>query len=261
MNRGAGIVIIICREAGKVICREAGKVICREAGEKILTILLVMKGSFLQIWALFKKDLLLEVRQQYSFYGVLLYVASTIFVLYLAMGQPDGVVWKGLFWMIQLFVCVNAVAKSFLQEGRGRLLYFYSITGAANFILSKLLFNALLMLLMSMLSLGLFVLMLGDPMPEPVLFVGISWLGGVSLSLVFTFLAAIAARAQQSAALMAILGFPLVIPQLLLLSKISNIAFADVLQGGLGWMIVVLVALDVMIVVLSLILFPFLWKD
>jgi heme exporter protein B len=253
MNRGAGIVIIICREAGKVICREAG--------EKILTILLVMKGSFLQIWALFKKDLLLEVRQQYSFYGVLLYVASTIFVLYLAMGQPDGVVWKGLFWMIQLFVCVNAVAKSFLQEGRGRLLYFYSITGAANFILSKLLFNALLMLLMSMLSLGLFVLMLGDPMPEPVLFVGISWLGGVSLSLVFTFLAAIAARAQQSAALMAILGFPLVIPQLLLLSKISNIAFADVLQGGLGWMIVVLVALDVMIVVLSLILFPFLWKD
>ena len=83
----------------------------------------------------------------------------------------------------------------------------------------------------------------------------------MSLSLVFTFLAAIAARAQQSAALMAILGFPLVIPQLLLLSKISNIAFADVVQGGLGWMIAVLVALDVMIVVLSLILFPFLWKD
>jgi heme exporter protein B len=220
-----------------------------------------MKESLSQIWALFKKDLLLEVRQQYSFYGVLLYVASTIFVLYLAMGQPEADVWKGLFWMIQLFVCVNAVAKSFLQEGRGRLLYFYSITGAANFILSKLLFNGLLMMLMSLLSLGLFVLMLGDPMPDAARFVGISWLGGVSLSLVFTFLAAIAARAQQSAALMAILGFPLVIPQLLLLNKISNIAFAAVLQGGLGWMMMVLVALDVMIVVLSLILFPFLWKD
>src|ERR1700722_1798034 len=133
-----------------------------------LTIFLVMKGGFLQIWALFKKDLLLEIRQQYTLYGVLLYVVSTIFVLYLAMGEPEGVVWKGLFWMIQLFVCVNAVAKSFLQEGRGRLLYFYSITGAANFILSKLLFSALLMLLMSLLSLGLFVLMLGDPMPETV---------------------------------------------------------------------------------------------
>src|SRR5580658_8681253 len=245
MSPDAGIAIIRCR---------------RRAREN-LTYHLVMKGSLSQIWALFKKDLLLEVRQQYSFYGVLLYVASTIFVLYLAMGQPEADVWKGLFWMIQLFVCVNAVAKSFLQEGRGRLLYFYSITGATNFILSKLFFNGLLMILMSLLSLGLFILMLGDPMPEPVQFIFISWLGGVSLSLVFTFLAAIAARAQQSAALMAILGFPLVIPQLLLLNKISNIAFASVLQGGLGWMIAVLAALDVMIVVLSLILFPFLWKD
>src|SRR5450432_1402659 len=75
-------------------------------------------GSARHILTLFKKDLLLEIRQQYSFYGVVLYVISTIFVLYLAMGQPEAVVWKGLFWMIQLFISVNAVAKSFLQEGR-----------------------------------------------------------------------------------------------------------------------------------------------
>jgi heme exporter protein B len=210
---------------------------------------------------LFRKDLLLEVRQQYTFYGVLLYMASTIFVLYLSMGEPEGTVWKGLFWMIQLFICVNAVAKSFLQEGRGRLLYFYTIAGPRDFILSKLLFNALLMLLMSLVSLALFVLMLGNPMPNPFFFVLISCLGGVSLSLVFTFLAAIAARAQQSAALMAILGFPLVIPQLLLLSRISTIAFEEVIQGGLAEMVLLLSGLDVMIIALALILFPFLWKD
>jgi heme exporter protein B len=76
------------------------------------------------IIALIKKDLLLEIRQQYTFYGILLYVASTIFVLYLAMNQPEEKVWNGLFWMIQLFICVNAVAKSFLQESQGRMLYF-----------------------------------------------------------------------------------------------------------------------------------------
>jgi heme exporter protein B len=213
------------------------------------------------ILILLRKDVLLEVRQQYTFYGVLLYIVSTIFVLYLSMGQPEGQVWKGLFWMIQLFICVNAVAKSFLQEGRGRLLYFYSIAGARDFILSKLLFNALLMLLMSLLSLGLFIFMLGDPMGHEGYFVLISCLGGVSLSLVFTFLAALATRAQQGAALMAILGFPLVIPQLLLLNRVSTIAFQDVLQGGLGWMLVVMVGLDVLLVALALILFPFLWKD
>jgi heme exporter protein B len=201
------------------------------------------------------------VRQQYTFYGVLLYVASTIFVLYLAMGEPEGTVWKGLFWMMQLFICVNAVAKSFLQEGKERLLYFYTIAGARDFILSKLLFNALLMLVMSLLSLGLFLLMLGDPTMKGLSFVFISALGGISLSLVFTFLAAIAARAQQSAALMAILGFPLVIPQLLLLNKVSTIAFEQVVQGGLMEMVLLLAALDAMIVALTIILFPFLWKD
>lgn len=210
---------------------------------------------------LLRKDLLLEVRQQYTFYGILLYVTATIFVLYLSMGQPEGPVWKGLFWMIQLFICVNAVAKSFLQEGRGRLLYFYSIAGARDFILAKLLFNALLMILMSGVSLVLFLFMMGDPMGHTGYFVLISCLGGVSLSLVFTFLSALAARAQQGAALMAILGFPLVIPQLMLLNRISTIAFEDVLQGGLGWMLAILAALDLLLIVMAIILFPFLWKD
>jgi len=177
------------------------------------------------------------------------------------MGQPEDDVWNGLFWMIQLFVCVNAVAKSFLQESKGRMLYFYSIAGPKDFILSKLLFNALLMLAMSLMSLLLFLILLGNPLKQPLQFVGLATLGGISLSVVFTFLAAIASKAQQQSALMAILGFPIIIPQLLLLMKIATIAFSSVIQAGLGQMVLLLVALDIMVVVLSIILFPFLWKD
>ena len=213
------------------------------------------------IWALVKKDLLLEIRQQYTFYGIVLYVASTIFVLYLAMDQPEEKVWNGLFWMIQLFICINAVAKSFLQESRGRMLYFYTIAGARDFVLSKLLFNGVLMMAMSLVSLLLFQLLLGNPLQNPLKFVGIVCLGGCSLSLVFTFLAAIAARAQQNAALMAIMGFPLIIPQVLLLMRISNTAFADVIQAGLTSIVLMLVGLDLMVIALAVILFPFLWKD
>jgi heme exporter protein B len=214
-----------------------------------------------KIIALFKKDLLLEVRQQYTFYGILLYVASTIFVLYLAMGQPEAFVWNGLFWMIQLFVCVNAVAKSFLQEGRGRMLYFYSIAGARDFIISKLIFNVLLMIVMSLVSLLLFQLWLGNPLAHSIEFFAIAGFGGLGLSLVFTFLSAVAARAQQSAALMAILGFPLIIPQLLLLMRLSNTAFSDVFQSGYSQIVLLLAGLDILIVALAIILFPFLWKD
>lgn len=213
------------------------------------------------IWQLFKKDLLLESRQQYTLYGILLYVASTIFVLYISMGEPEETSWNGLFWIVLLFVCVNAVAKSFLQESRGRLLYFYSIAGAKDFILSKLLFNLFLMICMSLLSLVLFSLLLGNPLEHFALFILITCLGGGSISLVFTFLAAIAARAQQSTALMAVMGFPIIIPQILLLMKISTVAFSSVIQAGLWQMIGLLLGLDLMVIALAVILFPFLWKD
>lgn len=203
---------------------------------------------------------MLEVRQQYSFYGILLYIGATIFVLYMAIEEPEGKVWNGLFWVIQLFICINAVAKSFLQESRGRMLYFYSIAGPRDFVLAKLLFNSMLMLLMSALSLLLFTLFLGNPIQKAGSFIGLVLLGGWSLSLVFTFLAAIAAKAQQNAAIMAVMGFPLILPQLLLLMQLSNAAFKSGLSIPLST-VMLLIALDIMVILLSVILFPFLWKD
>ena len=192
----------------------------------------MQQTSLQKIIALLKKDILLETRQQYSLYGILLYVISTIFVIYLSMGQPEDKVWNGLFWITQLFVCVNAVAKSFLQENKDRLLYFYSIAGAKDFIISKLLFNLLLMIVMSLLSFAAFTLLLGNPLNYVLQFLGITILGGASISLVFTFLAAIAGKAQQSAALMAIMGFPIIIPQILILMKITTTAFSAIILEG-----------------------------
>jgi heme exporter protein B len=113
---------------------------------------------------------------------------------------------------------------------------------------------------MSLLSLLLFSLFLGDPIQKILPFIGLVLLGGWSLSLVFTFLAAIAAKAQQNAAIMAVLGFPLIIPQLLLLMRLSNAAFAPLLTIPIS-AVLLLIALDAMVILLAFILFPFLWKD
>jgi heme exporter protein B len=214
-----------------------------------------------QIYTLVRKEILLEIRQQYSFYGILLYIASTIFVLYLSMGQPEPQIWNGLFWMMQLFICVNAVAKSFLGESKGRMLYYYTIAGSRDFILAKLLFNVFFIILLTFTSWILFTILLGNPVIHLLSFLGISLLGGISLSLVFTFLSAIAARAQQNAGLMVIMGFPILIPQILLLMKISPAVFSDLLQTGIWSIALLLMTLDLLVIVLALILFPFLWKD
>lgn len=215
-----------------------------------------------RIFGLLRKDILLEFRQKHTFYGILLYIASTIFVLYLSIDRPDANVWNGLFWVIQLFICVNAVAKSFLQESRGRMLYFYSIVSPIEFIIAKIIYNVVLMIFMSLISLILFFIFLNNPVDNALRFTGVVVLGGASISIVFTLMSAIAAKAQQNAALIAILGFPVILPQLLLLMRLSKAAFAEVFREGALLQLSGLIAgLDVLVIAMAIILFPYLWKD
>jgi heme exporter protein B len=157
---------------------------------------------------------------------------------------------------------VNAVAKSFLQESRGRMLYFYSIASPVEFITAKLIFNLILMLLMCLISLMLFFLFLGNPTISIPLFIGVSMIGGIGISLVFTLMSAIAAKAQQNAALMAILGFPVILPQLMLLMRLSKVALGEVFrEGAIIQLTGLILLLDLMVFVLAVVLFPYLWKD
>jgi heme exporter protein B len=142
------------------------------------------------------------------------------------------------------------------------MLYFYTITSPVQFIIGKLIYSIIIMLLMVILSLVLFRILLGNPLMNYWQFVGIACLGGLSLSLVFTLMSAIAAKAQQNAAIMAILGFPLIIPQLLLLIRLSRTAYGEVFrEGALLQISLLLTGLDILVIVLSVVLFPFLWKD
>jgi heme exporter protein B len=214
------------------------------------------------VFSLLKKDLLLELRQQHTLYGILLYIASTIFVLSLSVDELDAKVWNGLFWVIQLFICVNAVAKSFLQESKGRMLYYYTIVSPAAFIIAKLLYNVCLMLGMSLISLLLYSFFINNPLSNALQFTGIVILGGASISLVFTLMSAIAAKASHNAALMAILGFPVILPLLLLLMRLSKAAFNEVFrEGALLQLTGLIIGLDVLIVAMAVVLFPYLWKE
>src|SRR5476651_2646832 len=114
-----------------------------------------------QTWYLFKKEITLEWRSKYAFNGVLLYVVSTVFICYISFNLTPGfkgtngysIVWNILFWIIMLFASVNAIAKSFMQESKSRLLYYYSIASPQAIILSKTMYNILLMSLLSILAL------------------------------------------------------------------------------------------------------------
>lgn len=205
--------------------------------------------------------MLLEWRQQYSLYGILLYLASAVFLINLLAPIPEPETWNVLFWVILLFVSVNAVAKSFLQESKARQLYYYSIFSPQEVIISKLIYNAVLMLAMSLIAYLLFSLFLGNPAIHFGKFVLVVLVGGFSLSMLFTLLSAIAGKAGGNSALIAILGFPLVIPPLLLLSDLSKPLLSPMATEGWWELFFVLLALNMLILLLSYVLYPFLWRE
>src|SRR5690606_22866599 len=108
--------------------------------------------------------------------------------------QPEAKIWNALFWITQLFVAVNSVAKSFLQEHQDRFRYYFTLVKPTDFLLAKMMYSVSLLLCMSLMSLALFHLLLGNPLIQTGLFVVITTVGSISLSVVFTFLSAIAAR-------------------------------------------------------------------
>ena len=173
----------------------------------------------------------------------------------------DPVTWVTLFWIILLFTAVSAVAKSFLQENKGRMLYYYSIAHPRSVILAKLIYNSLMMFLLAVAAMILYVLVNKSPLSNLPFFIGVALLGSVSFALSFTMMSAISAKANQNIALMAILSLPFIIPVLLLLIKLSQAALLTHMEVFPYRDFLLLFALDLMMIVMAILLFPYLWRD
>ena len=224
---------------------------------------------FNQTWYLFKKEVLLEWRSKYAFNGVLLYVVSTVFICYISFHLTGGfegsvgykIVWNVLFWIIILFAAVNAIAKSFMQESKSRLLYYYTIASPQAIILSKTIYNILLMSLLSVLALIVYLVFFPNVIGDPLFYFLAVILGSISFSTVFTMISAIASKAGNNGTLMSILSFPVVIPVILILVRLSKNAM-DELDRSVSYSdIGALCAINAIVIATALLLFPFLWRD
>jgi heme exporter protein B len=210
---------------------------------------------------LIHRDLLLELRTQYALGGIVLYVLSSVVVAYSALVRLEPMVWNALYWVLVLFAAISAVVKSFVQESNQRQLYYYTLVNPAALLVAKMIYNTLLLAGLSMLSWALLSVLTTNPVRNTGLFVSIILLGSVGMSITLTFIAAIAAKTQNSATLMAVLGFPLIIPVLLTLVRISANALGLMTDTTIDGDIVILIAIDLSLLAVALVLFPFLWRD
>src|SRR5690606_33961106 len=160
-----------------------------------------------QVRYLIYKEMLLEWRSKYALNSILLYVISTVFVCYQAFRSVDGVVWNALFWIILLFASINAISKSFVQESRGRQLYYYTLASQNAVIISKIIYNIVLMLVVSLIDLFGYSMMFRNSIRDAFLYFISVILGSISFSTVFNMISEISVKANKSGTRMAILSF------------------------------------------------------
>lgn len=215
-----------------------------------------------EILLLLRKEASLEWKQRYALNAMLLYVVSTVFVCYLSFKfLVDVPTWNALFWIIILFTAVNATSKSFSTESRGRLLYTYTLASAQAIILARILYNMLLLLLITLIGYGIYSLLIGNLVQDhPYFLLGLV-LGATGFSAILTLVAAIAAKTRQNSTLMAILSFPVVIPMLIVLIRFSKNAVDGLDHSIQQPYILALIAINIIVVALAWLLFPFLWKE
>lgn len=240
------------------------------------------------VGTLIAKELKLELRNRYALGGILLYVISTIFVCYLSFtGLLDLMAWNALFWIILLFASLNAVTKTFVAENKARQRYMYTLANPQSIILSKIIYNTILVLVLMLVSLLFYGLTLGTELwliggmqvqgsgtmnatltnlnildqANTGMFIVAVVAGALGFACVFTMVSAIAAQTNNNLGVSAILGFPLILPMLLLLIEFSHKALTGSGWNEAAYYLGILVALDAVCLALAYLLFPYLWHD
>jgi len=216
-----------------------------------------------EIKLLLLKDIKLELKQSYTLNSILLYAFSTVFISYLSFnGAIDANTWNALFWIILLFTSINAVVKSFVQESPARHLYYFTLTSPQSVIISKIIYNSIMMLIITALTFVFYVFYLGNQIADYPLYIASLVFGSLGFASLLTMVSAISSRSNNNFGLMAILSFPIILPMLITVIKVSKTALAGAVADPSAWKYIgVLALLNVIVIILAYLLFPYLWRE
>ncbi len=207
-------------------------------------------------------ELKLEYRNKSALGGLFIYAFSTVFVTYLSVStSPPSDLLSAFIWIAVLFVSINAAGKSFLQEQKERMLYYYSLVKPTSFILGKIFYTSLLVGVMAMLVNGIFILLFDSNIEAPIWYAVALLLGGAGFAATITFISAIAMSASGNFTLVSVLSFPVLLPFLVTQVKFSKLCIAGFDSVLALKYVGILVLLNLLVWALAYLLFPYLWRD
>lgn len=214
-----------------------------------------------QIIAYIQRDLQLEWKQKSIIGSSLIYLVSTVFICMHAFEILDPDTWNALFWIVMIFACLTVVSRSFENETNSLFQYHYHLAKPEVVLVSKMLLNTFYCFALGVVSYLVFSVFLGNQIQNHTIMGLALLLGGTGLGSLFTLTSALSARINGNLVLTSILSIPILLPLLLVFIQLTERAFSEQSTAFHFKLIGALFFLNVVIVCVSYLLFPYLWRD
>lgn len=153
------------------------------------------------------------------------------------------------------------MAKSFIGEKKGVFIYLYTIASPQQIIISKIMYNTLLCWLISLTGYFLFSIFIFNPVQDQLTFFLVLLLTSIGFSTSLSLISGIAAKANNSNVLMAVLSFPVVISILLMAVRATKNALDGLELSASSDELLNLLAINIISGALGYILFPYIWRS
>ncbi len=214
--------------------------------------------------AVVQKDLRLELRSKYALNTVLAFVISALLVVLFSMRADELSVaaQSGLLWIIILFASLSSLSRAFVSEAERHTFDLLRLNAPAISVYTgKLLFNYLFTLVITGVSVAVFVFLLSIEIHNITLLLLALFLGTLGLSGVSTLLGAIVSQAERKGTIFSVISLPLLVPLILLLVRTTQSAFSVEVADGILDDVLAMVGFAGVTITASVLLFDFIWED
>ncbi|MEW6412237.1 MAG: heme exporter protein CcmB [Candidatus Zixiibacteriota bacterium] len=221
-------------------------------------------GLVSKSFAVFAKDIRLELRTRYALNAILMFGITTLAVVSFSLGQSglSPKLLAALFWVIMFFSAMSGLAQVFIREEETGTALALKLTADPDCIyIGKLVFNFVLLSTMTAIVTPLFFVFTDAPVDNLPWFLAVLALGVVGLCGATTLVASIIAKASVKGALFSVLSFPILMPLLISLVSATQKTLENAPFGEFSAELQFLVAYAVVMVTASIMLFKFVWQE
>lgn len=159
-----------------------------------------------------------------------------------------------IYWIFLLIVSVNIALRTEHHQGDGEHLLNYTMLSPSIVFLSRLVFNVCYLFIVGVAFYLALLLLFYPQITFDNGFMLLIALGAIGISAALSFIAAIARHGTNQNTVVSVLSIPVLIPVILILYGLSG-------QTSSGADYLILLSISLLSIALSLILFPFVWKQ